>query len=67
VPPRYLFTFDSPGRAIRFIESLGLELRQLAIFRTGGDVIVLDGGDQDQCAEICRIARESSGTLVIAR
>lgn len=63
-PPEYLFVFDNPAAALRFVERLVLVLDHVAILRDGIYVRVLDGGETDRRAQITRLARESSAALL---
>lgn len=53
------FTFDSPVRALRFVQRLCEELRDIAVFRDGPLVVVWDGAEVGQGRAIVRLARTS--------
>lgn len=55
----HAFDFPDPHRALLFVRRLCHELRDLAIFRDGARVRVLDGSDSGQGSEIARLARAS--------
>lgn len=56
--PRYVFAFDSPYAALRYCQRLFEHLTDIAYFRSGEHVIVIDGRG-DQRRTILRLSRES--------
>jgi hypothetical protein len=54
------FVFEREEHAKRFVIRLVLELHDLAIYRDGVEVFVVDGGLRSQHAEIYRLAGTSA-------
>lgn len=63
----YLFAFEDPAHAKRFVERLVLNLKHLAIFRDDVHVSVFDGSDEGQRERILQLARASSAALKAAK
>jgi hypothetical protein len=63
-----LFVFDRPESAVIFVHKLVAtrpRMIDLAIFRDGASVIVLDGGDESRRERISALARISSSITFI--
>lgn len=61
---QYAFVFDDSGKAKRFVERLAHHLRDVAIFRDGAEVNIIDGAES-QREEIYRLAKASSASYSI--
>ncbi len=59
------FVFEREPQAKRFVERVALVLSDVAIYRDGGEVYVIDGALRSQHAEIYRLARMSSAAFAI--
>lgn len=60
-----LFVFEEEAKAKRFMERIAHYLIDVAMFRDGCDVYVIDGAGRTQHGEIYRLARMSSAQFSI--
>jgi len=63
--PTYMFVFEDEAAAKLFVNRLGHYLKNIAIFRSGTEVQVIDGIDENQREEILRLAKNSSASRIV--
>ena len=62
----YLIAFETDAHALRFAQRLHLTVQDIATFRDGCYVIVLDASEDGQRERIMQLSRMSSAQLVRA-
>jgi len=56
VPRSYLFSFDSEDNARVFVQKVVLHLKNVALWRVGDSVRVIDGAEDDQRERLYQLA-----------